>query len=92
MQSDGRSLRILFNDPQDTGWNDVAYSYFNNGISVVSERYRLSKYFREEEPTIELYDHATDPMETNNIAADTTWPNELEALWQKGNTGLYNRR
>jgi len=55
-----------------------------------TERYRLTKYFRDEEPVIELYDHKTDPNETTNIAAENHGIVEsLMPLWEKGNTGLY---
>jgi hypothetical protein len=30
----------------------------------------LTKFYREEEPKIELYDHLVDPEENRNIAAD----------------------
>jgi len=70
--------------------DDVAYSYFKNGISMRTDRYRLTKYYRTAEPTIELYDHHNDPYESENIA-----PNNIELLekllpiLEKGNTGLY---
>ncbi len=54
------------------------------------ERYRLTKYFRDAEPTVELYDHLSDPNETKNIAAEH--PEIIEKLMpllEKGDTGLY---
>jgi hypothetical protein len=51
----------------------------------------LTKYFRNQEPVIELYDHKTDPNETKNIAAEN--PEIVEKLlpiWEKGNTGLFS--
>jgi len=70
--------------------NDVAYGYYRNGITVRNDRYRLTRYFREEEPKIELYDHNFDPHETINIAKDKPEVVEqLMPLLEKGNTGLY---
>ena len=73
--------------PKEDG---VAYSYFRNGISLRTDRYRLTKYFRQDEPTIELYDHSTDPYETKNIAdLNPDLVMELMPVLEKGNTGLY---
>jgi hypothetical protein len=53
-------------------------------------RYRLTKYFRNAEPVIELYDHKEDLNETVNIAKEKTEiVEQLMPLWEKGNTGLY---
>lgn len=87
---DGESLVSLLNT-KETEQNKVAYSYFRNGISIRTARYRLTKYFREEEPTIELYDHFVDANETVNIAqSQNDIVNKLMPLLEKGNTGLYN--
>ncbi len=87
--TEGRSLLPLLSNSQ-AEWEDASYGYFLNGISLRTDRYRLTRYFREAEPVIELYDHSTDPYETKNIAADR--PEIVERLmpqWEKGNTGLY---
>ncbi len=87
---DGKSLVPLLNNSQ-YGWEEATYGYFRNGISMRTERYRLTKYFRKQEPTIELYDHQIDPNETKNIAAEhPEIVEKLMPLWEKGNTGLYN--
>ncbi|TMM59538.1 sulfatase [Maribacter algarum] len=71
--------------------NEVAYSYFKNGISMRTEKYRLTKYFRDEEPVLELYDHDLDSNESNNIAAENSEiVADLMHLLEKGNTGLYS--
>jgi hypothetical protein len=52
----------------------------------------MTQYFRDPTPTIELYDHHTDPLETQNIALEN--PQLIESLMEiseKGNTGLYNK-
>ncbi len=68
----------------------VAYSYFRNGISMRTDKYRLTKYFRSAQPTIELYDHSIDPNETKNIASENAETvADLMPLLEKGNTGIY---
>ncbi|MCM4170143.1 sulfatase [Arenibacter sp. TNZ] len=86
---DGESFRDSFTGSKPRE-DQVAYSYFKNGISLRTEKYRLTKYYRLDEPTLELYDHNTDPYETKNIAQMN--PDIIEALMpllEKGNTGLY---
>ena len=87
--TDGKSLFPLLSDPL-AEWKGASYGYYRNGISLRTDRYRLTRYFRDAEPVIELYDHSTDPNETKNIAADKPEIVEmLMPLWEKGNTGLY---
>ncbi len=70
----------------------VAYSYFKNGISMRTAEYRLTKYFRDEEPTIELYDHRENKKERKNMASENLETvAELLPLLEKGNTGLYHK-
>ena len=52
----------------------------------------MMKYFRKQQPEIELYNHATDPNETKNIASEN--PDIVEKLLpvlEVGNTGLYDK-
>ncbi len=88
---DGQSLLSLLDNPNAMG-KEAAFGYFRNGISARSERYRLTKYFREAEPAIELYDLKNDPNEAKNIAGQN--PDLVEKLmpvWEKGNTGVYGQ-
>jgi len=88
-ETDGRSMVPIITNSQGD-WENAAFGYYRNGISLRTSRYRLTKYFRNAEPVIELYDHKEDPNETVNIAAEE--PEVLEKLmplWQKGNTKLY---
>ena len=58
-----------------------------------TDRYRLTKYFRQQQPSIELYDHRNDPLETKNIAAENqNIVKDLMPLFDKGNTGLYSSK
>lgn len=82
--SDGKSLLPLIKNPEVSGWRDAALSYFNNGISIRTYRYRFTQYFRKEMPTIELYDHETDPYEQENIAAKKPGlVKSIQEKWEK---------
>jgi len=86
---DGESFVLLLNN-ESNDYQNVAYSYFNNGISLRTPQYRLTKYFRDDLPLIELYDHDNDPFETINIAQNQRdLVNQLLPILEKGNTGLY---
>jgi arylsulfatase A-like enzyme len=77
-------------DSEDCQTGDMAYSYFKDGISLRTDSFRLTKYFREELPTVELYDYSHDPYETKNIA--TLKPlivQKLMPFLDEGNTGLF---
>ena len=92
INTDGTSFVGLMNNPSLSTWNHPALGFFNNGITVRTERYRLTKYFRKEEPTIELYDHLTDPYENINIAGNNS--NVIVSLMpilEKANTGIYEK-
>ena len=89
-QLDGKSLTPLLMKEKYI-WNNVAYGYFNKGISVRNDRYRYTRYLRNGAPAVELYDHETDPFENVNIAASRPEiVKDMEILWKKGDTGLYN--
>lgn len=89
---DGQSLATLIREGADPDRQNLAFSYFNNGISLRNERYRLNRYFREEEPVIELFDHQQDPWESKNMADQHPEVVErLLPLLEKGNTGLFNQ-
>lgn len=66
---DGKSLVELIKTGKSNHENR-AIGFWKNGISIRTGPYRLTKFFREEEPTIELYDHLLDPEENINIAFD----------------------
>jgi arylsulfatase A-like enzyme len=87
---DGKSFGALLKDNKKTNWSNVAYSYFNKGISARTDRYRYTRYFRAQQPVEELYDHNTDPNENKNVAAEQ--PEIVKAMseiWEKGDTGLF---
>jgi arylsulfatase A-like enzyme len=87
----GQSFVNLLEDPSTSTDEDYAFSYFNRGISLRTDRYRFTKYFREETPVLELYDHDSDPNETQNIAVQH--PEVVKTLLLKLNESdhkLYN--
>lgn len=87
---DGSSFVPLLKDPGNKKWKDEAYSYYNKGISLRTQRYRLTKYFRRAQPTVELFDHKYDPYENENVAAKhPKLVQRLLAQLEKGNTGLF---
>lgn len=84
-------IGLLDKDELVKDWEEKSYSYFNDGITVRVPGYRYTKYFRDEQPIIELYDHLNDPNENRNIAGER--PNlisQLDEILESGNTGLYN--
>lgn len=88
----GRSMvKLLDKNNKNEDWQQNAYSYYRDGISVRVPRYRYTKYFRTEKPQIELYDHNIDPNENINAAEDhPEIVRELDIILEKGNTGLYD--
>ncbi len=92
VNTDGESFASLIMNPA-TKMDNVAYSYFRRGISVRTERYRLTKYFRDEMPVIELYDYRNDPFETKNLTSEKPEiVKELLPILEKGNTGIFEFR
>jgi arylsulfatase A-like enzyme len=88
--TDGKSFVSLLDSPDDENWEDVAYSYFRNGISMRTPQYRMSKYFTSGEKVTELYEYKRDFFEYKNIADEKPEVvHELESLWEKGNTLRY---
>lgn len=86
---EGQSLKPIMEDP-DSKVDQTAFSYFRKGISMRVPRFRITRYFRKEEPRVELYDYQNDPYETRNIAGNH--PDLVDSLlvkWEEGNTGLY---
>jgi arylsulfatase A-like enzyme len=91
-KTDGKSLVPLLTNPATKAWDNVAYSYYRKGITVRTDAYRFTRYFRKEQPIDELYDHSIDPFENNNVAASRAAViNTLLPLWRKGNTGLFDK-
>jgi len=86
---DGRSIVPLLNKPSHK-WNGVAYSYWNRGITLRVNQYRLTKYFNGEEPEIEFYDHKIDPYEKLNVSNQASKKmKKLIPLLEKANTGYF---
>ena len=87
---DGNSFVTLLDTPEYSLWQDVAYSYFNNGISMRIPNYRYTRYFRNAQPQEEFFEYTSDKFERKNIASQKAEIiHTLIPLWGKGNTGLY---
>jgi len=89
---DGTNLSPLLMNANEDKWVNAAYSYYRNGISLRTERYRLTSYFRTQMPVVELYDHNQDPFETINVADKyNVLLDSLMHILEMGNTGLYQK-
>lgn len=62
----GESFAGHFMDPAQPG-QAAAYGYYHGRRTLRTDRYRITEY-RDGDPRVELYDHATDPLETVNAA------------------------
>jgi arylsulfatase A-like enzyme len=89
-QGDGNSLETLMATGSDQNWRNLAFSYFRKGISMRTPAYRLTKFYRDEEPKVELYDHVSHIYERENIAAKSTEIVEsLASAFDTGRTGIF---
>jgi iduronate 2-sulfatase len=70
---EGRSFAPLLDDPNQT-WNKIAYSEYprggRQGTAIRTDRYRYVEWTDKQGKIIarELYDHANDPQENENVA------------------------
>lgn len=78
---DGQSFASLLDNPEQEGWKDCAYSYFNQGISVRTPDCRLSYYQKKKSKWAELYYYDNDRMEQNNVAEQK--PDVVDNLLKK---------
>lgn len=82
---DGRSFAGLLNKPTDKKWQDAAYSYFRNGITIRTPEYRFTRYNQMGETITELYQYGKDRIERKNIALEEPEViQKLLPLWKKG--------
>lgn len=89
---DGTSLVPLLNSEGPNDSLELAYGYYKRGITMRTPEYRLTKYFRNEEPTLELYEHSHQGPENKNVASEhPEIVAKLLPLLEKGDTGLYER-
>jgi len=90
--TDGASLVPLLRNPGSKKWQDRAYAYYNSGITLRTGRYRITRYSREEEPVVELYDHRRDPHENHNLALQRPRiVRRLMPVLERGDNGLPGR-
>lgn len=89
-KGDGESISALTRKAEDPSLRNAAFSYFRQGVTLRTGSYRLTKYYRDAMPVIELYDHEKDPYENRNIAAEEPETvRRLMALLDKADTGVF---
>jgi iduronate 2-sulfatase len=78
-RNEGTSLTPLLRHPADRHWTKPALSQIRGGRSVRTERWRYTEW---EGGTLgrELYDHASDPGELHNLAADPRYASTVTTL------------
>lgn len=82
---DGKSFAKLLNKPNDKKWEDAAYSYFRNGITLRTPKYRFTRYNKKGETITELYQYGPDRIERKNIAQENPEiVKKLLPIWEKG--------
>lgn len=92
-KTDGNSLVPLLRDADNPQWKDAAWAYYNEGITVRTPTYRLTKYFRNEQPATELFDHSVDDLENTNVAAKhPDAVRELLLLVEEKDFGIYQKK
>ncbi|MFI3320953.1 MAG: sulfatase [Rikenellaceae bacterium] len=90
---DGKSFATLLNKPKDKNWEDAAYSYFKSGYTLRTPQYRLTHYYRDAKPNIELFKYNGMDYERENIAAENSEiVDKLMPLLEKGNTHIYDKK
>ena len=89
-ETDGHSMTNLLDDPHSANWSEASWAYFNQGITLRTPGYRLTKYFRKQQPVIELFDHHADPWENRNIAdQDPEVVKKLLPVLEEKDFGMY---
>lgn len=85
---DGNSFAGLLANPKECSWQENAYSYFNNGISVRVPNYRLTRYWDKTKFISELYDYHADELERKNTfdCVDNEVIRVLIDVWERGRT------
>lgn len=90
-KTDGQSLTGLMAG-RTKRWKNRAFSYYHNRISVRTPRYRITKYYIQNDPKIDLYDVENDPDETVNIAGTNgTIIKKLAPDLEKADNGLFGK-
>lgn len=87
---DGHSFVNLLNNPNDKRWKDVSYSYYRNGVTIRTPKYRFTQYFNKGDTITELYKYGKDRIERKNIAKENPKiVKQLLPMWKNGVTFSY---
>lgn len=82
---DGHSFAALLDNPNDPSWQEAAYSYFNQGVSVRTPECRFSRYEKNGTVITELYRYDSDRMEKKNVAREEPETvKRLLPIWEEG--------
>lgn len=87
---DGHSFVSLLDNPDDREWQEVSYGYFNDGFTMRTPEYRISRYEKKGKTITELYEYDGDRLEKENIAEkEPDVVRQLMPLLEKGITFKY---
>lgn len=87
---EGQSFARLLNKPDDKTWQETAYSYYRNGMTLRTPEYRFTRYNKNGEIITELYQYGEDRTERKNIAVEKPEiVKKLLPIWEKGVTSAY---
>jgi arylsulfatase A-like enzyme len=75
----GRSLRPIISG-QKASIRDGAITQYRKGISLRTNRYRITKWGEDATTDFELYDHRVDSQELQNLARDSVYSQVLDSL------------
>lgn len=78
---EGQDLSPMLRDPSDPG-DGIAITKYHDGVTVITGNLAYTEW-RNAEDQIRarmLYDHSADPDESNNLAEDPAWAEEVSRL------------
>jgi arylsulfatase A-like enzyme len=75
----GRSLRPIISG-QQASIRDGAITQYRKGISLRTNRYRITKWGEDATTDFELYDHRSDSQELHNLSRDSSYSEVLDSL------------
>lgn len=77
---EGKSLVPALTDDEETVRDSLFFAYGNIQRAVREDRFKLIEYYVNDERTTQLFDLASDPGETTNLASDEPYIDDRERL------------